>query len=156
MSATEVRVTTEQESRQVAEQARQKEWEGRAFLRELFLGQLALDLVHPFPTAPERPEFAKFYRDMERFLREEVDSVAIDATGEYPDHVVEGLPEGPAVVLSNSLGSSRAMWDPQMPGLSRRFRVIRYDHRGHGALVRARGHRCAARRRRQNVPDRHA
>ena len=49
------------------------------------------------------------------------------------DHVVEGLPEGPAVVLSNSLGSSRAMWDPQMPGLSRRFRVIRYDHRGHGA-----------------------
>ena len=42
MSATEVRVTTEQESRQVAEQARQKEWEGRAFLREIFLGQLPL------------------------------------------------------------------------------------------------------------------
>ena len=59
MSATEVRVTTEQESRQVAEQARQKEWEGRAFLREIFLGQLPLDLVHPFPTAPERPEFAR-------------------------------------------------------------------------------------------------
>jgi len=91
MSATEVRVTTEQESRQVAEQARQKEWEGRAFIRELFLGQLPLDLIHPFPTAPERPEFTKFYREMERFLREEVDSVAIDATGEYPDHVVEGL-----------------------------------------------------------------
>ena len=91
MSATEARVTTEQESRQVAEQARQKEWEGRAFVRELFLGQLSLDLIHPFPTAPERPEFTKFYRDMERFLREDVDSVAIDATGEYPDHVIEGL-----------------------------------------------------------------
>jgi 3-oxoadipate enol-lactonase len=48
-------------------------------------------------------------------------------------HVVEGPPDAPAVVLSNSLGSSLAMWDPQVPALSRRFRVVRYDHRGHGA-----------------------
>ena len=34
--------TTEQESRQVAEQARETEWEGRTFLRELFLGTLLL------------------------------------------------------------------------------------------------------------------
>jgi len=55
-SAKEQRVTTEQESREVAEQARQTEWEGRAFIRELYLGSLPLDLVHPFPTEDaERP-----------------------------------------------------------------------------------------------------
>jgi 3-oxoadipate enol-lactonase len=49
-------------------------------------------------------------------------------------HVVEeGPPDAPALVLSGSLGSTLAMWDPQMPALSERFRVIRYDHRGHGA-----------------------
>jgi alkylation response protein AidB-like acyl-CoA dehydrogenase len=92
MSATEARVTTEQESREIAEQARQKEWEGRAFIRELYLGGLPLDLVHPFPTeAADRPEFRKFYDGMTNFLRDEVDSVAIDQTGEYPEHVIDGL-----------------------------------------------------------------
>ena len=92
MSATEVRVTSEQESREVAEQARQTEWEGRAFIRELYLGGLPLDLVHPFPTeTADRPEFRKFYDGMTSFLRDEVDSVAIDQTGEYPEKVVDGL-----------------------------------------------------------------
>jgi len=36
------------------------------------------------------------------------------------------------LVLSNSLGSDLAMWDPQMPALTERFRVLRYDSRGHG------------------------
>jgi 3-oxoadipate enol-lactonase len=47
-------------------------------------------------------------------------------------HRVEGPAEAPVLVLSNSLGSTMAMWDPQMPALRRRFRVVRYDHRGHG------------------------
>ena len=42
-------------------------------------------------------------------------------------------PEGaPVLVLSNSLGSTTAMWDPQAPVLAERLRVVRYDHRGHG------------------------
>ena len=46
-------------------------------------------------------------------------------------HQIEG--EGDrVVVLSGSLGSSLAMWDPQMPALADRFRVLRYDHPGHG------------------------
>jgi alkylation response protein AidB-like acyl-CoA dehydrogenase len=79
-------------SREVAEAAREKEWKGAGFLRELFLGRLRLDLVHPYPLAgPPRPEFERFYRSLERFLREEVDPVEIDATGEYPPAVLDGL-----------------------------------------------------------------
>jgi 3-oxoadipate enol-lactonase len=47
--------------------------------------------------------------------------------------VVTGRPDGPAVVLSNSLGSTHRMWDAQIAALEERFRVVRYDTRGHGA-----------------------
>jgi hypothetical protein len=92
MSVSDIQITTEQESRQVAEQSRQKEWEGRAFIREVYLGGFPLDLVHPFPdVGEERPEFHAFYEAMRDFLRNEVDSVAIDQTGEYPEKVIDGL-----------------------------------------------------------------
>jgi 3-oxoadipate enol-lactonase len=54
-----------------------------------------------------------------------------------PRHRLDG-PAGDAagaasvVVLSNSLGSTLDMWRPQVPALTERFRVLRYDHRGHG------------------------
>jgi 3-oxoadipate enol-lactonase len=35
-------------------------------------------------------------------------------------------------VLSNSLGSTHRMWDAQLADLEQRFRVVRYDTRGHG------------------------
>ncbi|MFZ3339913.1 MAG: 3-oxoadipate enol-lactonase [Terriglobales bacterium] len=38
----------------------------------------------------------------------------------------------PVLVLSNSLGTNFAMWDPQMPQLEQHFRILRYDTRGHG------------------------
>src|SRR6185295_2392869 len=92
MSNADVRLPSEEESRQLAEQARQTEWEGRGFLRDVFLGKFQLDLIHPFPLRPsERPEFSRFYEEMKEFLRREVDAVAIDQTGEYPEHVVDGL-----------------------------------------------------------------
>ena len=47
-------------------------------------------------------------------------------------HVVSGRPDGPVVVLSNSLGATHAMWDENLPDLERHFRVVRYDTRGHG------------------------
>jgi 3-carboxy-cis,cis-muconate cycloisomerase/3-oxoadipate enol-lactonase len=51
-----------------------------------------------------------------------------------PVHFVdEGPRDAPVLVLSGSLGSTLDMWEPQMGALSSRFRVIRYDHRGHGA-----------------------
>jgi 3-oxoadipate enol-lactonase len=45
---------------------------------------------------------------------------------------IEGGADAPVVILSGSLGSTRAMWDAQMPALTRVFRVVRYDLRGHG------------------------
>lgn len=48
-------------------------------------------------------------------------------------HEVDGPAEGPAVVLSNSIGSDLHMWEPQVkPLVDNGFRVIRYDTRGHG------------------------
>jgi alkylation response protein AidB-like acyl-CoA dehydrogenase len=92
METREQRGPNEEESRRVAEQSRQEIWEGRGFLRELFLGRLALDLVHPFPhPGSERPEFARFVDDLRAFLREEVDPAAIDRSGEYPPSVLDGL-----------------------------------------------------------------
>jgi len=56
----------------------------------------------------------------------------IDADGCLLNVSVEGRDGGPTLMLSNSLGCTMAMWEPQMPALTKLFRVIRYDRRGHG------------------------
>ncbi|NKB29207.1 MAG: 3-oxoadipate enol-lactonase [Rhodobacteraceae bacterium] len=45
---------------------------------------------------------------------------------------VDGPDGAPWIVLSNSLGASLEMWDPQIAALTQRYRVLRYDTRGHG------------------------
>ncbi len=56
----------------------------------------------------------------------------IDADG-CPIHVeVEGPAGAPALMLSNSLGADLSMWDPQARAFAEKFRLIRYDRRGHG------------------------
>jgi len=82
----------ERESREVAEAARETEWKAPSFLKELFLGNLRLDLVHPFPQVPpERPEFRAFYDELKTFLIKEVDSDAIDRDGKIPQRVIQRL-----------------------------------------------------------------
>jgi 3-oxoadipate enol-lactonase len=49
-----------------------------------------------------------------------------------PHHLISGPEDAPPLVLSNSLGATLDMWDPQHDALAKRFRVIRYDTRGHG------------------------
>jgi 3-oxoadipate enol-lactonase len=45
---------------------------------------------------------------------------------------LDGPENAPPLMLSNSLGTNLHMWDPQIPELTKHFRVIRYDSRGHG------------------------
>ncbi|EWY36451.1 3-oxoadipate enol-lactonase [Skermanella stibiiresistens SB22] len=47
-------------------------------------------------------------------------------------HRFDGEEGSPVLLLSNSLGTTLEMWDPQIPAFSRHFRVLRYDSRGHG------------------------
>lgn len=44
----------------------------------------------------------------------------------------DGPKQGRVVLLSNSLMSNYDMWDKTVPALSERYRVLRYDTRGHG------------------------
>ncbi|KMN30897.1 3-oxoadipate enol-lactonase [Chromobacterium sp. LK1] len=46
---------------------------------------------------------------------------------------LDGPTGAPTLLLSNSLGTTLEMWRPQLPALSRHYRVLRYDTRGHGA-----------------------
>lgn len=57
--------------------------------------------------------------------------------GQGPDALalhaeIEGPTHAPVVVFSNSLGTTAAMWDGLVPALRGRYRVLRYDTRGHG------------------------
>lgn len=45
---------------------------------------------------------------------------------------VDGDPNGPALVFSNSLGTDLRLWDQIIPMLPKSLRIIRYDMRGHG------------------------
>jgi 3-oxoadipate enol-lactonase len=47
-------------------------------------------------------------------------------------YTLEGPDDAPVVVFSNSLGTTGVMWDAQAAALSERYRVLRYDTRGHG------------------------
>jgi len=49
-----------------------------------------------------------------------------------PHHTVTGPHDAPVLVLSNSLGTTLEMWDAQAQALAERFRLVRYDTRGHG------------------------
>ena len=45
---------------------------------------------------------------------------------------VDGPAGAPVLALSSPLGTTAEVWEPQMPALRSRFRVVRYEHPGHG------------------------
>ncbi len=47
-------------------------------------------------------------------------------------YCIDGNPNNPWLVLSNSLATDHRMWEPQMDALTKNHRVLRYDTRGHG------------------------
>src|SRR5918997_3521998 len=86
-------LASEQEAREVAEAAREKEWQAPSFVREMFEGSFRLDLVHPFP-APDPADLERarpFMERLERFMRQRVDSDLIDREGKIPADVVRAL-----------------------------------------------------------------
>ena len=80
------------EARDVAEAAREAEWAAPSFVRDLFLGSLRLDLIHPYPEQdPAEVARAKPFLDqLERLLRT-LDADRIDREGEIPDDVIAAL-----------------------------------------------------------------
>ena len=48
-------------------------------------------------------------------------------------HRLQGPDAGETIVLSNSLGTTQELWRRQLPALTEHFRVLTYDHPGHGA-----------------------
>jgi len=83
---------SEKEARDVAEAARESEWSGPSFVRELFLGRFRLDLIHPHPVEDpsEAARAEPFMNKLERFLRR-IDSDMIDRTGDIPEEYVQEL-----------------------------------------------------------------
>ena len=93
-SAPPSELATEKEARDVAESARETEWEYPSFVRELFLGRFRLDLIHPHPPedpadeARARPFLDKLKAFLERYPADE-----IDLTGHIPEELVQELRE---------------------------------------------------------------
>jgi 3-oxoadipate enol-lactonase len=54
----------------------------------------------------------------------------VKANGIEIHYEIEG--NGPWVTMSHSLACNLHMWDPQMPALTKNFKVLRFDTRGHG------------------------
>ena len=92
ITSTPAPAPSEQEAREVAEAAREQEWNA-SFVKELFEGRLRLDLIHPFPepTPEDVAKAAPFLARLDRFLAEKVDSDRIDREAKVPAELVEEL-----------------------------------------------------------------
>jgi len=86
---------SETEAREVAEAAREKDWEKRSFTRALFEGRFRLDLLHPYPEPdPEERERARpFLEKLEAYAAEHLDGDAFDREGQVPQRVLDELAE---------------------------------------------------------------
>jgi alkylation response protein AidB-like acyl-CoA dehydrogenase len=93
--ANQKKLATELESREVAEQAREQDWEKRSFARALFEGRLDLGLIYPLPDPdPEEQERAAgFLKELHAYARDHIDGDANDRDGHVPQSVLDGLAE---------------------------------------------------------------
>ena len=86
---------SELESREVAEAAREEDWNQRSFSKRLFNGGLPLDVlqVDPKRDPEEQKRAADFLSKLKDFARDHIDGDAIDRDGWVPDEVLDGLAE---------------------------------------------------------------
>jgi hypothetical protein len=85
----------EKRSLEVAESARETEWQKPSFVKGLYMGTLMTELVFPFPEqrAEDRAEGDRLLGRVRKFLVEKVDADKIDETKNIPRSVIEGLAE---------------------------------------------------------------
>ncbi|OEJ33982.1 acyl-CoA dehydrogenase family protein [Streptomyces subrutilus] len=101
---------TEREARQVAEAAREQDWRKPSFAKELFLGRLRLDLIHPHPLPADEDvrRGEAFLARLRTFCENEIDGARIEREAKIPDETVRGLKE---------LGALGMKIDPKYGGL---------------------------------------
>ena len=92
---TDIGEISETQAREVAEQAREAQWRQPSFGKELFLGRLRLDLVHPHPSGlPEAAERGEaFLARLREFCESQIDAAVIERDAQIPDKVILGLKE---------------------------------------------------------------
>ncbi|AQA24772.1 acyl-CoA dehydrogenase, N-terminal domain protein [Rhodococcus sp. MTM3W5.2] len=85
---------SEEQARAVAEEARESGWDKPSFAKELFLGRLRLDLVHPFPQPPpaEAAKTDRFLAELEKYCAT-LDGTVIERESLIPDDYVKGFAE---------------------------------------------------------------
>ncbi|GAA2967835.1 acyl-CoA dehydrogenase family protein [Streptomyces enissocaesilis] len=86
---------SEREARQVAEAAREQDWRKPSFAKELFLGRLRLDLIHPHPMPPpdDTARGEAFLARLRDFCETKIDGARIEREAKIPDEVINGLKE---------------------------------------------------------------
>ncbi|MEU9232754.1 acyl-CoA dehydrogenase family protein [Streptomyces subrutilus] len=104
---------TEREARQVAEAAREQDWRKPSFAKELFLGRLRLDLIHPHPLPADEDvrRGEAFLARLRTFCENELaagTAARIEREAKIPDETVRGLKE---------LGALGMKIDPKYGGL---------------------------------------
>jgi alkylation response protein AidB-like acyl-CoA dehydrogenase len=85
--------TSYEQSKQVAEAGREADWRLPSFGKELFLGHLELDLIHPQPPLhPDDVERGEaFLAELRDFLIAHVDPLQIERDARIPYDVIDGL-----------------------------------------------------------------
>jgi alkylation response protein AidB-like acyl-CoA dehydrogenase len=90
----QINAVSADEARDVAEAARETEWERPSFVRELFLGKFDLSRIHPQPARDVEAEaLAKPFLDKLRAFLREYDADAVDRTGRIAEEDVQRLRE---------------------------------------------------------------
>ncbi|WEX08717.1 3-oxoadipate enol-lactonase [Chelativorans sp. AA-79] len=56
----------------------------------------------------------------------------LEVTGASIHYRIDGSEGAPWIVFSNSITTGLSVWDEQAAALSNRYRILRYDQRGHG------------------------
>jgi alkylation response protein AidB-like acyl-CoA dehydrogenase len=86
---------SEKQARETAEHAREAQWLAPSFGKELFLGRLRMDLVHPHPSgSPEDGARGEaFLAKLQEFCESHIDAAVIERDAKIPDEVILGLKE---------------------------------------------------------------